>query len=79
VSTNSQRGMQRREIADFLTEQGYRIAPSTLAKLAVIGGGPAFRKFGSRPIYDPDESLEWARSRTTSRRTSTSDNGARDE
>ena len=79
MSSTSPRGMQRREIADFLTEQGYRIAPSTLAKLAVIGGGPAFRKFGSRPIYDPAESLAWARSRTTSRRTSTSDTGGCDE
>lgn len=79
MSSDKKGGMQRRQIADFLTEQGYRIAPSTLAKLAVIGGGPAFRKFGSRPIYDPDESLEWARSRTTSRRSSTSDDGGRDE
>jgi hypothetical protein len=31
-----------------LQEHGLRVAPSTLAKLAVVGGGPPFVKFMSR-------------------------------
>lgn len=39
------------------------MAPSTLAKLACIGGGPSFVKAGRYPIY-PIEALDsWARER----------------
>lgn len=61
---NSQiRYLTRREAADFLTERGFRTAPSYLAKLACWGGGPEFRKFGARALYEPDELLKWAESR----------------
>lgn len=38
-------------------------APATLAKLAVVGGGPPFRKAGRIPLYEEDGLDEWARSR----------------
>jgi hypothetical protein len=39
---------------------GLRCSARTLAKLAVVGGGPAFHKSGRDALYDP-ESLEiWA-------------------
>jgi len=41
-----QRRLDRKEAAQFLTAHGYRTAPATLAKLACIGGGPAFESFG---------------------------------
>jgi len=34
-----------------------------LAKLAVIGGGPAFRKAGRIPLYRPADLDRWAESR----------------
>ena len=33
---------------------GIERKPSTLAKLAVTGGGPQFYKANQRPLYDPD-------------------------
>jgi hypothetical protein len=37
-------------------------APSTLAKLAVIGGGPIFRRAGRVPLYSPEDLDAWAES-----------------
>jgi hypothetical protein len=31
-----------------------------LAKLVVVGGGPAYRKAGKFPLYEPDDLDEWA-------------------
>ena len=70
-----ERGLTRLEAAEFLTVAGFPIARTTLAKLASIGGGPRFKKFGSRPIYWPKDLLQWAQDRTTKPRTSTSDVG----
>jgi hypothetical protein len=47
------RYLSRAETAEFLTERGYKTAPATLAKLAVIGGGPPFISWGRKPLYDP--------------------------
>ena len=40
--------------------RGYQIAPSTLATKRSRGGGPPFRKWGRRILYDEDELLVWA-------------------
>src|SRR5690242_1522968 len=71
-----QRRLDRKEAASFLTSHGYRTAPATLAKLACIGGGPAFESFGRRPLYRETELLAWAQARSTGLRRSTSDPGA---
>ncbi len=60
-----ERRLNRREASEFLTERGFRIAPTTLAKLAVIGGGPSFVSFGRRPLYQAADLLAWAESRTS--------------
>jgi len=69
------RYLSRAETAEFLTERGYKTAPATLAKLAVIGGGPPFISWGRKPLYDPAALLEWAQRRCTGPRRSTSDRG----
>jgi hypothetical protein len=53
----------RRAASQFLTELGYKTAPATLARLACVGGGPVFRRFGRKPLYDESDLLAWARSR----------------
>ena len=63
----------RTEAAHFLTSHGFPVATRTLAKLACIGGGPTFRKYGNRPLYDPADLLEWAQARTSHPVTSTSE------
>lgn len=40
-----------------------KLSPRTLEKLRVNGGGPRFRKFGSRVIYARGDLDEWANAR----------------
>ncbi len=48
-------------------------SPRWLAKLAVVGGGPMFRKAGRTPIYAPSDLDAWAQSRIGAPQKSTSD------
>src|SRR6516165_8190107 len=59
----SERPLDRKGASVFLNEQGYVTAPATLAKLASVGGGPQYRKFGRKPLYLPADLLQWAKSR----------------
>ena len=60
-----EQGEQRRyldqdQASRYLEEKrGLTIAPKTLGKLRVTGGGPAYRKFGRKPIYDPPDLYAW--------------------
>ncbi len=47
------------EAAHFL-----KISPRTLEKQRVVGGGPRFRKFGSRVLYAVADLQAWADSRS---------------
>jgi hypothetical protein len=51
--------LTRSKAAEFLrAELGYPVAVSTLAKLAVSGGGPPFESFGRRVLYRRQELRE---------------------
>ncbi|MCF3935320.1 hypothetical protein L1787_18150 [Acuticoccus sp. M5D2P5] len=52
---------------------GFPCSPRWLAKLAVVGGGPPFRKAGRTPLYDPKDLDAWARNRIGQLRETTSD------
>jgi hypothetical protein len=71
--TDFARRLDTREASAFLTERGYATAPATLNKLRCIGGGPAFVKFGRRPLYSETSLIEWVQARTTHSLRSTSD------
>jgi hypothetical protein len=60
-----ERRLTRREAANFLTERGYAVASTTLAKYSVIGGGPAYEKFGRKPLYTETGLLAWVASKTS--------------
>ena len=48
--------LRRRQASEYLDRHhGIRLAPATLAKLAVVGGGPRFRSDGRFPVYDRAE------------------------
>ena len=59
--------------AYLLSTWGLKRAVGTLAKLAVIGGGPAFHKAGRNPLYAPADLDTWAAKIIGPRKLSTSD------
>ena len=57
--------LRRSEAADFLCKMGVPCTRNTLAKMAVVGGGPLFRKLGSIPLYTPGDLEDWVASKLT--------------
>ena len=52
--------LRRTEAAEYLKEKYGHGSPRTLAKLATLGGGPIFRKFGRVVLYTRDDLDRWA-------------------
>jgi hypothetical protein len=70
--------LRRIPAAEYVERKyGLPCSPKTLAKLAVIGGGPEFRKAGRTPIYEPLKLDAWAEGRIGPPVRSTSDREAR--
>jgi hypothetical protein len=68
------RMLRRREAAKYLRETwGIPCAEKTLAKIAVIGGGPPFVRFGRVPLYDAETLDIWVRSKLSRQFKSTSE------
>jgi hypothetical protein len=66
--------MRRKLASEYLFEEhGVSLSPATLAKLAVVGGGPPFMKDGPYPIYERPRLDTFATARLGPLRTSTSD------
>src|SRR5262245_50333127 len=66
--------LRRKAASEYLREtHGLERAPSTLAKLAVIGGGPIFRRAGRIPLYSPSDLDDYASSLISRPMRSTSD------
>jgi len=65
----------RRKAASAYLHKTYGLerAPSTLAKLAVIGGGPAFRRMNRVPFYSINDLDDWVASKLSKPMRSTSD------
>ena len=58
--------LRRKEASRYLEAvHGVRTAPSTLAKLACVGGGPRFERFGSIPLYTPAALDAWVAAKLT--------------
>lgn len=55
--------LTRAEAAEYLQARGVHRTRATLAKLAVSGSGPRYRKFGAgrgaRALYTPDDLDSW--------------------
>jgi hypothetical protein len=66
--------MRRKQASEYLfQEHGVSLSPATLAKLAVVGGGPSFRKDGPFPLYERSGLDIFATARLGPLRASTSD------
>jgi hypothetical protein len=69
-----QRLLRRKEAARYLQQTyGIPISMQTMAKLAVVGGGPLFFKAGRFPLYAIVDLDAWARLKLGPKRRSTSD------
>lgn len=65
--------LRRDEAARYVREKwGQPCSPRWLAKLAVVGGGPIFRKAGRFPLYTTDDLDAWAEARLGKPQRSTS-------
>jgi len=74
--TCDNRFLRRADAASYISERyGFPCSRQWLAKLAVIGGGPLFRKAGRFPIYAPADLDVWARQRMGRPQSSNSDTG----
>jgi hypothetical protein len=68
------RMLRRTDAAKYIEEKwGARYSPKTLAKLAVVGGGPKFRKAGRIPLYEQPHLDDWVRAKLSSLVSSTSE------
>src|SRR5262249_23777927 len=71
---NPLRLLRRTEAAEHIQQKwGYPCSPRTLAKYAVVGGGPPFRKAGRYPLYHPDDLDRWVSDKLSDPVTSTSE------
>jgi hypothetical protein len=74
LNSNNVRPLRRNEASEHIKiNYGFPCTTQTLAKLAVVGGGPAFRKIGRIPVYLPSDLDTWITSRMSSRVHSTSE------
>jgi hypothetical protein len=64
---------RRVDAAAYVAETYFPCSPKTLAKLAVIGGGPVFRKAGRIPVYADTDLDDWALSKISEPLRSTSE------
>ena len=66
--------LRRKAASEYLQEtHGLDRAPTTLAKLAVIGGGPIFRRIGRVPLYAAEDLDKWVASKLSPPMHSTSE------
>jgi hypothetical protein len=66
--------LRRAEAAAYIRSRyGFPCAPTWLAKLACVGGGPTFRKAGRIPVYAKTECDRWAEERLSKPVRSTSE------
>jgi hypothetical protein len=65
--------LTRRQLAEGLTALGFKISATTLASIVTRrDDGPEYQLFNGRALYEWGPALEWARSRLSPPRRSTS-------
>lgn len=70
--------LTRAEVTNYIIAKfgtAASVSKATLGKLAVIGGGPPFRRYGRRVAYLPSQIDAWVASRCSGPLNSTSDTG----
>jgi hypothetical protein len=57
--------LTRDQTAVALTQADFPVRSATLAAKACRGGGPDFKLFGTRPLYQWGDALAWAHAKLT--------------
>ncbi len=74
TTAEERRFLRRDDAARYVaTTFGFPCSRQWLAKLAVVGGGPMFRKAGRTPLYSPADLDAWAVARIGAPQRSTSE------
>jgi hypothetical protein len=68
--------LRRTAASEYILEKwGLSYKPTTLAKLATLGGGPRFAHIGRWPVYTLTDLDDWVEARRSPLKASTSDLG----
>lgn len=74
LPVNRPRPLRRQEAANYITETyNFPCSAKTLAKLAVVGGGPRFFKAGKFPLHDIPDLDAWAQAKLSEKVSSTAE------
>jgi len=73
VNNRPTKYLRRGEAANYLNKKFGSGTRATLAKLATVGGGPKFQKFGRIALYTEEMLDAWAEARMGPPQSSTSD------
>lgn len=65
METTKPRFLDRLEAALYLKNQGLKTSAKTLQKLATVGGGPAYQRYGHRAVYTVESLDAWVAERLT--------------
>jgi hypothetical protein len=65
--------LNRSEAAEYVRAIGLPCSKLTLEKLASVGGGPEFQKFGNRVVYTAAALNRWVERKLSEPRASTSE------
>ena len=73
---SSPKYLRRKPAAQYVREHwGLPCSPNTLAKLAVVGGGPTYRRAGRIPLYAIEDLDRYVEEKLGKKLRSTSDYG----
>lgn len=64
--------LDRNEAAQYLADRGLRVSKTTLQKWVTTGGGPTYRRFGNRAVYQANDLDAWALEKLSAPRRSSS-------
>ncbi len=76
IPTDENALLTRAQGGAALREAGYPVADKTLATKASRGGGPVYRRFGSRVLYRWGDLLQWAESQCSKPQQTTSEHAS---
>ncbi len=66
------RFLDRKQAAAYLCGRGLAVSKNTLDKMATVGGGPMYQKFGIRCVYTTENLDAWVDQKLTPLMKSTS-------